>query len=33
MTKPKPTKHEDDIRRNLRKSAEINAPQSTHDTR
>ena len=31
MTKPKPTKYEDDIRRNLRKSAEINAPQSTHD--
>ena len=31
MTKRKLTKHEDDIRRNLRKSAEINAPQSTHD--
>ena len=31
MTKPKPTKYEDDIRRNLRKNAEINAPQSTHD--
>ena len=35
MTKPKPTKHEDDVRRNLRKSAEINpaqSPQGLRDT-
>ena len=31
MTKRKPTKHEDDIRRNLRKNAEINPAQSPHD--
>ena len=31
MTKRKLTKHEDDIRRNLRKSAEINPAQSPHD--
>ena len=31
MTKHKPTKHQDDIRRNLRKNAEINDLQSTHD--
>ena len=30
MTKRKPTKHEDDVRRNLRKSAEINPAQSPH---
>ena len=35
MTKRKPTKHEDDVRRNLRKSAEINpaqSPQGLRDT-
>ena len=31
MPKPKSTKHEDDVRRNLRKSAEINPAQSPHD--
>lgn len=31
MPKRKLTKHEDDIRRNLRKSAEINPAQSPHD--
>ena len=31
MPKPKSTKHEDDIRRNLRKNAEINPAQSPHD--
>ena len=31
MTKRKPTKHEDDILRNLRKSAEINPDQSPRD--
>ena len=31
MTKRKLTKHEDDILRNLRKSAEINPAQSPHD--
>ena len=31
MTKRKPTKHEDDVRRNLRKSAEINPAQSPHN--
>ena len=31
MPKRKPTKHEDDVRRNLRKSAEINPAQSPHN--
>ena len=31
MTKRKLTKHEDDVRRNLRKSAEINPAQSPHN--
>jgi hypothetical protein len=31
MTKHKATKHQDDIRRNLRKNAEINDLQSPHD--
>ena len=31
MTKRKLTKYEDDVRRNLRKSAEINPAQSPHD--
>ena len=31
MPKRKPTKHEDDVRRNLRKSTEINPAQSPHN--
>ena len=31
MPKRKLTKHQDDVRRNLRKSAEINPAQSPHD--